>query len=193
MEFIKDDETKKLIGKMEYTKKSFYQLYPMIKRKEAIDLLYKMLVFNPQKRYDARECLMHPYFDGIRDQDFDSIPTKAFDWEFDDIELEKKLIQKLIYKETLLFHPDSPTSTTSTETNSIIANGKTEEKNSTEITNEEDKSETKVKIARVQEIVEKTSDKTDKSNKINKIEEIPKENKIEKTQQKENIDKEVRV
>jgi len=66
-----------------------------------------MLVFNPLKRFDAKDCLMHHYFDGIRDQDFSSIPNKPFDWAFDEIELDKEVIQKLIYQEALRFHPDN--------------------------------------------------------------------------------------
>ena len=96
--------------KMEFkVKKSFFNMYPFVKKKEAIDLLSKMLIFNPFKRYDVKGCLMHPYFDGIREQDIDineMESNKEFDWGFDDIELNKELIQKLIYKESLQFHPD---------------------------------------------------------------------------------------
>ena len=65
-----------------------------------------MLVFQPHKRYTAKECLMHPYFDGLRDQDFDNVNHLPCDWAFDDIELDKELIQKLIYQESLKFNPD---------------------------------------------------------------------------------------
>ena len=34
-----------------------------------IDLLKKMIVFNPFERYNARECLEHPYFDDLRKDD----------------------------------------------------------------------------------------------------------------------------
>ncbi len=30
----------------------------------SLDLLTKMLAFNPNKRYTAEECLNHPYFEG---------------------------------------------------------------------------------------------------------------------------------
>ena len=34
-----------------------------------IDLLKNMIVFNPFERYNARECLEHPYFDDLRNDD----------------------------------------------------------------------------------------------------------------------------
>lgn len=35
--------------------------------KEALDLLDKMLAFNPFLRLTAEECLKHPFFDSVRD------------------------------------------------------------------------------------------------------------------------------
>jgi len=32
---------------------------------EALDLLDKLLVYNPEKRYSAFQCLEHPFFEGI--------------------------------------------------------------------------------------------------------------------------------
>lgn len=108
LEFVKDEISKGFILKQEKKqKKNLHHLFPYIKKKEAIDLLTNMLVFNPQKRFDAKQCLMHKYFDNIRDQDFIDMSNSHFDWDFDDIELNKELIQTLIYEESLSFHPES--------------------------------------------------------------------------------------
>jgi hypothetical protein len=61
----------------------------------------------------------------LRDQNFDKIPYKSFDWDFDDIELDRVLIQTLIYKESLNFHPENPeientANTTKVQTEKII-------------------------------------------------------------------------
>ena len=100
----------------------------MVRKKMAIDLLHKMLVFNPFKRFTAKECIEHSYFDGIREQDYDKFQDKSFDWAFDDIELDKELIQRLIYQEALKFHPEIPTSTTNSTSSTEVEENDTEKK-----------------------------------------------------------------
>lgn len=46
------------------TKQPWSNLFPKA-NSLALDLLNKMLTFNPDKRYSAKECLEHPYFEGI--------------------------------------------------------------------------------------------------------------------------------
>ena len=64
-----------------------------------------MLFFNPQKRIIIHECLEHPYFKEIRDKNLESTALHNFDWSFDKIELNKANLQKLVYEQSLYFHP----------------------------------------------------------------------------------------
>ena len=41
----------------------------------ALDLLEKLLHWDPSKRPTAAEALSHPYFDDIRDADFEQVRT----------------------------------------------------------------------------------------------------------------------
>ena len=66
-----------------------------------------MLVFNPNKRYNVNECLAHPYFVDLHNNDEEPICSKVFDWSFDDIELTKENLQNLIYDEAINFHQES--------------------------------------------------------------------------------------
>ena len=65
----------------------------------------KMLCFNPQKRINIQQCLEHPYFKEIRDIKLETTALHNFDWSFDKIELNKANLQKLVYEQSLYFHP----------------------------------------------------------------------------------------
>jgi mitogen-activated protein kinase 1/3 len=45
------------------SKQNLQMLFPQA-NPMALDILGKMLAFNPNKRYSAEECLNHPYFEG---------------------------------------------------------------------------------------------------------------------------------
>jgi mitogen-activated protein kinase 1/3 len=105
IEFIDDEMMRNYLLKQKNKPRiKFETLCQSMKKKEAIDLLNKMLVFNPFNRFNAEQCLMHSYFDDIREQNFNNYTSDVFNWDFDNIELNKELIQKLIYKESLNFH-----------------------------------------------------------------------------------------
>jgi len=71
----------------------------------ALDLLEKMLVFNPDKRYTAEECLAHPYFEEYHSAEAEPLCDEIFDWSWDSFEPTKELLQGMIYDEATKFHP----------------------------------------------------------------------------------------
>ncbi|CAG9321628.1 unnamed protein product [Blepharisma stoltei] len=71
----------------------------------ALDLLNKMLVFNPNKRFTVEECLAHPYFEGLHNAEEEPTAPSPFDWSFDDFTPTKPLLQSMVYEESLKFHP----------------------------------------------------------------------------------------
>ena len=71
-----------------------------------MDLLEKMLTFNPKKRYTVDQCISHPYFEGLHDPEQEPIATATFDWTFDAVELTKENLQSMIYDESLYFHDE---------------------------------------------------------------------------------------
>ena len=44
---------------------------------KAINLMNGMLCMDPEDRFNAVECLAHPYFDGVREPDIDKIIQAA--------------------------------------------------------------------------------------------------------------------
>ncbi len=106
MTFITNQQAKEFVSKLaRRTKQSFSTLFAK-SNPVALDLLSKMLVFNPHKRYTVEQCISHPYFEGLHNPEEEPICDSPFDWSFDDIELTKENLQSMIYEESLNFHSE---------------------------------------------------------------------------------------
>ena len=88
----------------------------------AIDLLNKLLEFDPAKRITVEEALAHPYLGAYHDEDDEPTHTETFDFSFevvDSIEdMRSKFILLLIFiscckiglsREVILFYHDTET------------------------------------------------------------------------------------
>ena len=106
LDFIQKKEAKEFFLKLvKRTKLTWSSLFPNA-NPIALDLLEKMLTFNPKKRYTVDQCISHPYFEGLHDPDQEPITTSSFDWTFDAVELTKENLQSMIYDESLYFHDE---------------------------------------------------------------------------------------
>ena len=106
LDFIKKKEAKEFFLKLvRRTKLTWSSLFPNA-NPIALDLLEKMLTFNPKKRYTVEQCISHPYFEGLHDPDQEPIITSTFDWTFDAVELTKENLQSMIYDESLYYHDE---------------------------------------------------------------------------------------
>ena len=76
----------------------------------ALDLLVKLLAFNPKKRITVYEAIQHEYFAHMTA--LETPPTSKirfnWSWEYNNTQLLNcpKLVKNLIYMESLVFHPD---------------------------------------------------------------------------------------
>ena len=105
MSYISDPQAIKFITELPKKNKiSFKEIFPN-GNPLAIDLLEKMLCFNPKCRINTEQCLNHPYFKEVRDKNLEITALHNFDWSFDKIELNKPNLQKLVYEQSLYFHP----------------------------------------------------------------------------------------
>ena len=106
LDFIQKKEAKEFFLKLvKRTKLTWTSLFPNA-NPIALDLLEKMLTFNPKKRYTVDQCISHPYFEGLHDPDQEPITTSKFDWTFDAVKLTKENLQSMIYDESLYFHDE---------------------------------------------------------------------------------------
>ena len=57
--------------KLEFEPQKFVGIAKLIPHvsKDAQDIILKMLAYNADDRYTASQCLKHPYFKDLRDQD----------------------------------------------------------------------------------------------------------------------------
>ena len=77
LEYISDPNALKYIKSFPVTKRqNFHEMYPK-SGKDAIDLVEKVLRFNPNDRLDINEIVKHKYFDEVRDRDLEDLAEKG--------------------------------------------------------------------------------------------------------------------
>lgn len=83
LEFVKDKEVLGFIKNMPpYKPINLIEKYPAAD-KDALDLLKKMLVFNPSKRITVQQCLAHPYLQETRRKSSETTSIKEVSLEFE--------------------------------------------------------------------------------------------------------------
>jgi len=74
----------------------------------AVDLLKKMLTYDPEERISVEDALSHPYLKQLHypEDEPTTEPVCAFDFDFEKFSLSKDDFKELIYEEILLYHND---------------------------------------------------------------------------------------
>lgn len=106
-----------LLSKIESEKTALYlKSLPEVERKdfgnllgildpEAVDLLEKLLVLDPDRRYDVEQALSHSYFSDCREKDFEVCGSKYED-KNESLELDCEEWRELLWKEIRQFESD---------------------------------------------------------------------------------------
>jgi len=66
-----------------------------------------MLVFNPAKRISVADALAHPYMASLANPDDEPICDKKFEFEFENVELSKEMLQELMWEEMARYHREA--------------------------------------------------------------------------------------
>ncbi|KAF6162176.1 hypothetical protein GIB67_008305 [Kingdonia uniflora] len=72
----------------------------------ALDLLEKMLVFDPNKRVTVNEALCHPFLKSLHDINDEPVCPRPFSFDFEQPSFTEDNIKELIWRETVKFNPD---------------------------------------------------------------------------------------
>ncbi|XP_039120182.1 mitogen-activated protein kinase homolog MMK1-like isoform X2 [Dioscorea cayenensis subsp. rotundata] len=91
-----------------YSRQSFAEKFPQMHR-TAIDLLEKMLTFNPSQRITVEDALAHPYFASLHDTSDEPVCMKPFSFDFEKHVLTGQHVKELIYQEALALNPEYQT------------------------------------------------------------------------------------
>nr|ASV46332.1 mitogen-activated protein kinase 3 [Lilium regale] len=104
--FIRNEDARKYIRHLpQFPRQPFAGLYPHVDP-AAIDLIEKMLTFDPYKRITVEEALAHPYLDRLHDIADEPICTHPFSFDFEQQALTEDQMKELIYNESLAFNPE---------------------------------------------------------------------------------------
>ena len=112
--------SQKLVNKIENEKnKDFVQQLPRREGRDfdqlfkganpdAIDLLKKMLTYDPDERITVQQALEHPYLKQLHypDDEPTTNPVSAFDFDFEKYSLSKEDFKDLMFDEIMLYHSD---------------------------------------------------------------------------------------
>ena len=102
---FKDKEALKKIGKNagQRFEKRFESCPP-----PAVDLLKRMLTFDPKKRITVDDALEHPYLSALHcpEDEPTTEPVSAFDFEFEIYDLKREDYKDLLYEEVMLYQSD---------------------------------------------------------------------------------------
>ncbi|KAF7829635.1 mitogen-activated protein kinase-like protein NTF3 [Senna tora] len=108
IEFIDNPKAKKYIKSLPYSPGTpLTRLYPNA-HPLAIDLLQKMLVFDPSKRISVTEALQHPYMSPLYDPNSDPPAVVPIDLDIEE-DLGEEMIREMMWKEMLHYHPEAVT------------------------------------------------------------------------------------
>lgn len=106
-EFISNDKALEYIKSLQIKEKvPFEKLYPKA-NPLAIDLLDKMLAFNPHNRITVEEALQHPYLKALHNPKCEPNCEEPFDFSFENVTMTKKVLQDLMWGEIYKFRPQA--------------------------------------------------------------------------------------
>lgn len=105
LKFIDNPKASKYIQSLPYTCGTpFSRLYPGAPPL-AIDLLQKMLVFDPSKRITVTQALEHPYISSLYDPSCDPPAQVPINIDIDE-DIGEGVIRELMWEEILHYHPE---------------------------------------------------------------------------------------
>lgn len=108
MAFINSEKARRYIRSLPHSSRvEFSKLYSN-SSPAAVDLLSRMLVFNPAHRITVEQALAHPYLASLHDEHDEPAAGNQFEFEFETDNLGEQAVRDLVYEEVRHYHPDLP-------------------------------------------------------------------------------------
>lgn len=104
--FLRSDNARRYIRQLpRYARQPLAQRFPNI-NPEAIDLIDRMLVFDPARRITVEGALSHPYLASLHDINDEPGSSEPFNFDFEQPSFTEEHIKELIWLESLSLNPD---------------------------------------------------------------------------------------
>ncbi|KAF9597883.1 hypothetical protein IFM89_022095 [Coptis chinensis] len=104
--FVRNEDAKRYIKQLpSHPRQAFTSIFPHI-NPEALDLVERMLSFDPNQRITVEEALDHPYLARLHDIADEPVCPEPFSFEFEQQVLTEEQIKEMIYREALEYNPE---------------------------------------------------------------------------------------
>ncbi|RVW43261.1 Mitogen-activated protein kinase 4 [Vitis vinifera] len=104
--FLRSNNARRYVRQLpQYPKQQISARFPNMSP-SAVDLLEKMLVFDPTKRITVDEALCHPYLSSLHDINDEPVCPSPFSFDFEQSSITEENIKELIWRESVKFNPD---------------------------------------------------------------------------------------
>ncbi|XP_070679632.1 mitogen-activated protein kinase 4 isoform X2 [Malus domestica] len=104
--FLRSDNARRYAKQLpQFRRQQFAARFPNMSP-GAVDLLEKMLVFDPSRRITVDEALCHPYLLSLHDNNDEPICARPFHFDFEQPSCTEEHIKELIWREAVKFNPD---------------------------------------------------------------------------------------
>ncbi|GLT84662.1 hypothetical protein SLE2022_028790 [Rubroshorea leprosula] len=104
--FLRSDNARRYVRQLpQYPRQQFSARFPNMSP-SALDLLEKMLVFDPNQRITVEGALCHPYMAPLHDINEEPVCPRPFVFDFEQPSFTEENIKELIYRESVKFNPD---------------------------------------------------------------------------------------
>ncbi|KMZ75024.1 Mitogen-activated protein kinase 5 [Zostera marina] len=105
LQFLPSEEARRYMRHRPFQpRKSFAKEFPHV-HPDALDLMEKMLTFNPTERITVEMALAHPYLARLHEIEDEPICKEPFLFDFEQQALTEEQMKHLIYQESLLYNP----------------------------------------------------------------------------------------
>ena len=97
LDFISNSSAKSFVMQFQNIPKKNFSEILKCENPLAVDLVEKMLVFNPEKRYSIEQCLNHPYLKNMREGMEDPVFNGKINLDFDNKNMNITLSELFVY------------------------------------------------------------------------------------------------